>query len=158
MPKSHSQNLDGAHLRVGVVRSRFNDVVTERLLSGALEGLRRCKVSDSAIEVAHVPGAFEIPLATAQMIHGGQVDAIVSLGAVIRGETAHFDFIADWVVGEVGRLMIAHRVPIALGILTTNSVEQGLERSGGRHGNKGEEAALTAIEMANLLRAMQGKE
>lgn len=143
-------------MKVGVVCSRFNSVVTDRLLAGALEGLRGCDVSDEAIEVARVPGAFEIPLIVAQMLNSAdRLDAIVTLGAVIRGETAHFDFIADWVVAEVGRLMVAHRVPIALGILTTNSVEQGLERSGGRHGNKGYESAQTAVEMANLLRAMR---
>ncbi len=155
MPRSHAQNLHGAALHVGVVCSRFNSVVTERLLAGALDGLRECKVADDAVELAHVPGAFEIPVVAAQMVTSGRLDAIVCLGAVIRGETAHFDFIADWAVSEVGRLMVAHRVPIALGILTTNSVEQGLERSGGRHGNKGHESALTAVEMANLMQSLR---
>jgi 6,7-dimethyl-8-ribityllumazine synthase len=123
-------------------------------LKGAIDGLRECKVAEDAIEVAQVPGAFEIPVAVAHFATGGKVDAIVSLGAVIRGETAHFDFISDWVVSAVGHLMVSHRIPIALGILTTNTVEQGLARSGGRHGNKGQEAALAAVEMANLLRAM----
>jgi 6,7-dimethyl-8-ribityllumazine synthase len=155
MPKSHSSNLDGTALRVGVVCSRFNSLVTERLLAGALDGLRECKVADDAIEVAHVPGAFEIPLVAEQMATAERTDAVVAVGAVIRGETAHFDFIADWVVAEIGRIMVAQRVPIALGILTTNSVEQGLERSGGRHGNKGYESAQTAVEMANLMRSLR---
>jgi len=158
MPKSHSANLDGAALRVGVVASRFNSVVTERLLAGALDGLRASKVADDAIEVAQVPGAFEIPLIAEQMASSGRCDAVVAVGAVIRGETAHFDFIADWVVAEVGRIMVTHRTPVALGILTTNDVEQGLERSGGRHGNKGFEAAQTAVEMANLLRSLRAPE
>jgi 6,7-dimethyl-8-ribityllumazine synthase len=155
MPNSHKTDLDGAALRVGIVCSRFNSVVTERLLAGALDGLRACKVAEDSIEVAQVPGAFEIPLIAEQMASSGRNDAVVAVGAVIRGETAHFDFIADWVVAEVGRIMVAHRVPVALGILTTNSVEQGLERSGGRHGNKGYEAAQTAIEMANLMRSLR---
>lgn len=150
MAKTHERNLDGAGLRVGVVAARFNSVVTERLMAGALDALRSHGVAEQAIEVVHVPGAFELPLPTAMLAASGRVDAIVCLGAVIKGETPHFDFIAGWVVGEIGRLMVAHRLPIALGVLTTLSLEQALERSGAKHGNKGYEAALTAIEMANL--------
>ncbi len=148
--KTLEGKVEGAGLRVGVVVSRFNSVVTERLLAGGLEALRRHGVADDAVTVVHVPGAFEIPLPTQSLAASGRLDAVVCLGAVIRGETPHFDFIAQWVVGEVGRLMVMHRVPIALGILTTNTVEQALERSGGQHGNKGYDAVLTAIEMANL--------
>ena len=154
MVKTREGKLDGAGLRVGVVASRFNSVVTERLLTGALDALCSHGVAQEAIEVVRVPGAFELALPTEMLAVGGRVDAIVCLGAVIKGETPHFDFIASWVVSEIGRLMVAHHVPIALGVLTTLSVEQALERSRAKHGNKGYEAALTAIEMANLCKVV----
>lgn len=154
MPVTHDKNLDGAGLRVAVVCSRFNEVVTERLLRGALTGLAACGVVDDAIEVARVPGAFEVPLAADRLARCGRYDAVICLGAVIRGETAHFEFISDFVVNELGRIMVRHAVPIALGILTPNTVEQGLARAGGQHGDKGREAAETAVEMANLMRAI----
>jgi 6,7-dimethyl-8-ribityllumazine synthase len=152
MPKRYERSLDGSGLHVGVVWSRFNNVVTERLLEGALEVLRRQGVADEHIEIASVPGAFELPIVAALMAASGRIDTIVSLGAVVKGETPHFDMIAQWVVAELGRLSVAHRVPIALGVLTTNTVEQALERAGGRHGNKGQDAGLAAIEMGNLAR------
>lgn len=152
MPKQYERSLDGSGLRVGVVWSRFNDVVTERLLEGTLETLRREGVADDHIEVASVPGAFELPMIAGLMAASGRIDTIVSLGAVVKGETPHFDMIAQWVVAELGRLSVVHRVPIGLGVLTTNTIEQALERAGGRHGNKGEDAALAAIEMGNLAR------
>ena len=154
MARTLEGKLDGAGLRIGVVVSRFNSVITERLLSGALDALRRHGVLEEAIEVAHVPGAFEIPLLAELMASSGRFDAVVCLGALVKGETPHFDFIAGWAVSEIGRLMLAHRVPVALGILTTNSVEQALERSGAKHGNKGYDAAMTAIEMANLRKSL----
>ncbi len=154
MARTLEGKLDGAGLRIGVVASRFNSVITERLLSGALDALRRHGVLEEAIEVAHVPGAFEIPLLAELMASSGRFDAVVCLGALVKGETPHFDFIAGWAVSEIGRLMLAHRVPVALGILTTNSVEQALERSGAKHGNKGYDAAMTAIEMANLRKSL----
>jgi 6,7-dimethyl-8-ribityllumazine synthase len=152
MPTQYERSVDGSGLRVGVVWSRFNNVVTERLLEGALGSLREQGVGDDHIEVASVPGAFELPMGAALMAASGRIDAIVSLGAVVRGETPHFDMIAQWVVAELGRLSVAHRIPIALGVLTTNTMEQALERAGGRHGNKGQDAALAAIEMGNLAR------
>ena len=152
MPKRYESSLDGSRLHVGVVWSRFNNVVTERLLEGALDSLRRHGVPDDQIEIASVPGAFELPIVVALMIASGRVDTIACLGAVVKGETPHFDMIAQWVVAELGRLSVAHRVPVALGVLTTNTIEQALERAGGRHGNKGNDAALAAIEMGNLTR------
>jgi 6,7-dimethyl-8-ribityllumazine synthase len=148
----YESSLDGSALRVGVIVSRFNSVVTERLQEGVLDGLRRHGVADGRIQLASVPGAFELPLTAALMAASQQVDAIACLGAVIRGETPHFDLIAQWVVAELGRLSVVHRLPIALGVLTTNTIEQALERAGGTHGNKGYDAALVAIEMANLTR------
>src|SRR5215470_1299541 len=152
MSRRFESSLDGSALRVGVVVSRFNGVVTEQLLEGALDCLRRNGVADKHIEVASVPGAFELPLVAGLMAASGRVDAVVCLGAVVKGETPHFDMIAQWVVAEIGRLSVAHRVPMALGVLTTNTIEQALERAGGAHGNKGCDAALAAIEMANLAR------
>lgn len=147
-------SLDGKGLHVGIVVSRFNSVVTERLLKGALEGLRRCGVEERDIEVTHVPGAFEIPVAARWYADSGRFEAIVCLGAVVRGETPHFDFIAQAVVREVARLSVEHRLPIALGVLTTNDVEQALARSQDDPGNKGYEAAVTAVEMASVRRAV----
>ncbi len=154
MPKQHQPSLDGSGLRVGVVVSRFNQIVTDRLLEGALGGLARNGVADDRIEVASVPGAFELPLPAAVMAASGRFDAIACLGAVVRGETPHFDMIAPAVVDELERLSVVHRVPIVLGVLTTNTIEQALERAGGKHGNKGFDAAVVAIEMANLLRRL----
>ena len=151
--KTAEGRVEGTGLRVAIVASRFNSVVTERLLAGALDALHRHGVADDAIEVVRVPGAFEIPLATRLLAARGDLDAIVSLGALVKGETPHFDFISSWVVAELGRLSVEQRLPIALGVLTTNTVEQALERSGAKHGNKGFEAAVTAIEMANLRKA-----
>jgi 6,7-dimethyl-8-ribityllumazine synthase len=144
------RNLEGRGLRVAVVVSRFNSVVTERLLTGALDALREHGVADDHVEVVHVPGAFELPLPVKLLADAGRVDAAVCLGAVVRGETPHFEYISAAVVSELERLMVEHGVPVALGVLTTETVEQALERSGGRHGSKGREAAETAIEMANL--------
>lgn len=150
--REYVTSLDGAALRVGIVVSRFNSVVTERLLEGALDGLKRHGVAEAAIDLAHVPGAFELPLIAESYARSGRIDTVVCLGAVVRGETPHFDMIAQWVVAELGRLSTAHRLPMALGVLTTDTIEQALERAGGTHGNKGYDAALVAIEMANLAR------
>ena len=150
--REYATSLDGAALRVGIVVSRFNSVVTERLLEGALDGLKRHGVAEAAIDLAHVPGAFELPLIAESYARSGRIDTVVCLGAVVRGETPHFDMIATWVVAELGRLSTAHRLPMALGVLTTDTIEQALERAGGKHGNKGYDAALVAIEMANLTR------
>ena len=148
--KTAEGRVDGTGLRVAVVASRFNRAVTDRLLAGALDALRQHGVAADAVEVVRVPGAFELPLAAELLAAHGRLDAIVALGAVVKGETPHFDFIASWVVAELGRQSVQHRLPIALGVLTTNTVEQGLARSGTGRGNKGFEAAVTALEMARL--------
>jgi 6,7-dimethyl-8-ribityllumazine synthase len=144
--------LDGSGLRVAVLASRFNSVVTERLMAGALDAFRQHGVAEDALTVSTVPGAFELPMAAAAMVGTARFDAIACLGAIVRGETPHFDVIAHAVVLELARLSAVHRIPIALGVLTTNTLEQALERAGGMHGNKGYDAALVAIEMANLAR------
>lgn len=141
----------GEDLAVAVVVSRFNQSVTERLLDGALDAFRACGVKGERIDVVRVPGAFEIPLAVAQLAGTRRYDAIVCLGAVIRGETPHFEYIAAEVARGIGAVSRAERLPVVFGVLTTDTVEQALARAGGEHGNKGYEAATTAVEMARLL-------
>ena len=152
---THKAKLDGAGLRVGVVASRFNSVVTERLLNGALEALRKHGLGEDDVEVVLVPGAFEIPVAARWLVDRGRLDAVVCLGAVVRGETPHFEYIAAATVNEICRLSVERGFPITLGVLTTNDVEQALARAGAGHGNKGYEAAVTAIEMANVRRLLK---
>ena len=146
--------LNGDGLRIAIVVSRFNSIVTERLLDGARQALREHGVGDASVEVVEVPGAFELPLPAKLMADSGRFDAIVCLGAVVRGETPHFEYISAAVVAELNRVMVDHGIPVTLGVLTTNDIEQALERAGGKHGNKGAEAVLTAIEMANLRRSL----
>jgi len=148
-------NPDGAGRRFAVVVARFNQVVTERLLEGALDGLRRHGVGDDDIEVVWVPGAFEIPVAAHELARRGGLDGIVCLGAVIRGETPHFEYVAAEAAGGIGRAIVATHVPMSFGVLTTDTIEQALARAGGAVGNKGYEAALTVLEMADLLRRIR---
>ncbi len=149
--KMHKGQLDAKALRIGIVMSRFNSVVTERLLDGALRGLRECGARDENIEVVQVPGAFEIPLFADSLASGGKFDALICLGAIVRGETQHHDYLARAVFDAVQQLQLTRHLPIALGILTTENMEQALRRAGEDRGNKGFEAALTAVETANLL-------
>ena len=141
----------GVGRRVAIVVSRFNRAVTESLLDGAIEGLEAHGAERSAIDVVRVPGAFEITLAAEQCAASGRYAAIVCLGAVVRGETPHFEFIAREVSRGVNEVACRHRVPVAFGVLTTDNLEQALARAGSGHGNKGFEAAVTALEMADLL-------
>jgi 6,7-dimethyl-8-ribityllumazine synthase len=144
--------LDACGLRIGIIVSRFNGFITEKLLEGAIEGLKNHGGEDHNITVVHVPGAFEIPLVAAKMAASGKYDALVCLGAVIRGETPHFDYVSDAVTRGISRTICRYQLPVAFGVLTTNNVEQAMERSGIKDANKGYEAALTAIEMANVVR------
>jgi 6,7-dimethyl-8-ribityllumazine synthase len=144
--------LNAQGMKFGIIVSRFNSFVTEKLLEGALDGLKSHGGEENNIDVVRVPGAFEIPLLAYRMAGSGRYDALICLGAVIRGETPHFDYIAAEVSRGIADAISQHRIPIAFGVLTTNSVEQAMERSGVKSGNKGFEAALTAIEMANLNR------
>jgi len=150
----HKGPLDATALRIGIVRSRFNSAVTERLLQGALRALRECGAADDHIEVVEVTGAFEIPLFTDSLAGSGKFDALVCLGAIVRGETQHHDYLARAVVDALEQLQLSRHIPIALGILTTENVEQALQRAADDRGNKGFEAALTAVEMANLLKQL----
>jgi 6,7-dimethyl-8-ribityllumazine synthase len=144
----------GEGLRVAVVCSRFNDLVTDRLLAGATDGLVRHGVDQASITVAWVPGAFELPLAAARLAASGEVDAVVCLGAVVRGATAHFDFVAGQCAAGLQRVQLDTGIPVVFGVLTTETIEQALDRAGGKAGNKGFDAAAAAIEMADLLRQL----
>lgn len=144
----------GKGLRIGVVMSRFNQEVTDRLLKGALEALAEAGVSELSITVVSVPGAFEVPGAAQELAASGSVDAIACLGAVIRGETEHFTFVAAAAQEGVLRVALDARIPVTFGVLTTETVDQAIERSGGGWGNKGYEAALDAVEMATLYREL----
>lgn len=146
---------DGSGLRIGIALSRFNSAIGERLLGGALEALARHGVRPGDITVARVPGAFELPLAAARLAEGH--DAVVCLGAVIRGETPHFEYVAAEAARGIARLSQERGLPVLLGVLTVDTPEQALERSGGRLGNRGADAARAAIEMASLLKLMNAR-
>ena len=147
--------LHGAGLRIGVVVARFNEVVTARLLEGARMALERHGVRGEDVDVAWVPGAFELSSVAKKLAESRRYDAIVCLGAVIRGETAHFDFVAGEAARGIGQVARETGVPVIFGVITPNTLEQAMERSGGKIGNKGYDAALNAIEMANLLRQLR---
>jgi 6,7-dimethyl-8-ribityllumazine synthase len=147
--------LHGAGLRIGLVVARFNEAVTLRLLEGARTALERHGVRDEDVDVAWVPGAFELPLIAKQLADSRRYDAVVCLGAVIRGETAHFDFVAGEAARGVTQVALETGVPVMFGVLTPDTLEQAMERSGGSIGNRGYDAALGAIEMANLMRGMR---
>ena len=146
---------DGKGMRVGIVCSRFNEFIVTALLDGAKRGLSSHGVSESNIDVVLVPGAFEIPIATKAMATSGRYDTLVTLGAVIRGETAHFEYVAGPVADSIAQIQLETGMPIGFAVLTVESVEQAVERSGPGAGNKGEEAAIGAIEMANVLKALR---
>jgi 6,7-dimethyl-8-ribityllumazine synthase len=139
-------------VRIAVVVSRFNDFITERLLAGAMEVLAEAGVAPSEIEVLHVPGAFEIPMAAQRIAETGRVDAVICLGCLIRGGTPHFEFIASACAHGIAAAAAATGVPMAFGVLTTNSVEEAVERAAPGDANKGREAAYAALEMAKLFR------
>ena len=143
--------LDATGHRFGVVVSRFNDLVTGKLLDGALDTLRRHGAADTGVDVARVPGSWEIPLAAERMAASGEYDAVICLGAVIRGETPHFEYVSNQASKGVARASRESGVPVTFGVLTTDTAEQAIDRAGVKHGNKGKEAAEAAIEMANLL-------
>jgi 6,7-dimethyl-8-ribityllumazine synthase len=148
---SYEGELGGSGLRIAIVASRFNDAIVTRLVEGATDALRRHGVDPASIQLAWVPGAMELPLAAARFASSGSCDAIVALGAVIRGATGHYDIVAGQCAAGIQRVSLDTGVPVAFGVLTTDSIEQAVERSGAKLGNKGFEAACTAIEMANLL-------
>ncbi len=143
-------------LRVGIIAGRFNAFIVEPLLQGAVELLLEHGAARSDVRSWHVPGAFELPLAAQRLARSGRFDAIIVLGAVIRGDTPHFDFVAGECAAGVARVALDTGVPVIFGVLTTDTEQQARARAGGRHGNKGAEAALTAIDMVHVLRDMPG--
>ncbi|MCE0450163.1 6,7-dimethyl-8-ribityllumazine synthase [Brevibacillus sp. AF8] len=143
-------HLVGTGLRVGIVAGRFNELIVSKLVGGALDALKRHGVEEEKVDVAWVPGAFEIPLIAKKMAESGRYDAVVTLGAVIRGSTPHFDYVCNETAKGVASLSLSTGVPVIFGVLTTDNIEQAIERAGTKAGNKGWEAATAAIEMANL--------
>ncbi len=152
MPKIIEGILDAKDFKFGIVVSRWNQFIVSKLLDGALDGLKRHNAKDADIEIAYCPGAFEIPLVTKKLAASGKFDAVISLGAVIRGSTPHFDYIAAEVTKGVAKVGLDENMPCILGVLTTDTVEQAVERAGSKAGNKGYEAAESAIEMISLLK------
>jgi 6,7-dimethyl-8-ribityllumazine synthase len=150
MTRTYEGALDGKRLRVAVVASRFNETISKRLVSGALDGLRRHGVAEDDISVAWVHGAFELPATARRFAASGEVDAVVCVGVVIRGETPHFDYVAGHAAAGIGEASVATGIPIIFGVLTTDDPAQAEERAGGKMGNKGFDAAAAAVEMANL--------
>jgi 6,7-dimethyl-8-ribityllumazine synthase len=143
-------HLVGTGLRVGIVAGRFNELIVSKLVGGALDALKRHGVEEENVDVAWVPGAFEIPLIAKKMAESGRYDAVVTLGAVIRGATPHFDYVCNEAAKGVASLSLSTGIPVIFGVLTTDNIEQAIERAGTKAGNKGWEAAAAAIEMANL--------
>ncbi|MBF7016808.1 6,7-dimethyl-8-ribityllumazine synthase [Staphylococcus durrellii] len=146
--------LIGTDLKVAIVVSRFNDFITNRLLDGAKDTLIRHEVPENNIDVAYVPGAFEIPLVAKRLAQKGEYDAVITLGCVIKGSTSHYDYVCNEVSKGVSKANDVADIPVIFGILTTDNIEQAVERAGTKAGNKGSEAAVSAIEMANLLKSI----
>jgi 6,7-dimethyl-8-ribityllumazine synthase len=154
MAKYIEGNLKGDGKKLGIVVARFNSFISEKLLEGAIDTLVRSGVKDKDIDVARVPGAFEIPLVTQKMAKSGKYDAVICLGVVIRGATPHFDYVAGEVSKGTAQVMLDTGVPVLFGVLTTESIEQAIERAGSKAGNKGSDVAAAALEMINLLAAL----
>ena len=149
-------NLVSKKIKVGIVAARFNEFITSKLLSGALDGLKRHNVEEDDISVAWGPGALEIPLMASKMAKSGKYDAVICLGAVIRGSTTHYDYVCSEVSKGIASVSLASDIPVLFGVLTTENIEQAIERAGTKAGNKGYDCALSAIEMVNLIREIEG--
>ncbi|MCX6021588.1 MAG: 6,7-dimethyl-8-ribityllumazine synthase [Chloroflexi bacterium] len=156
MGQEYAGSLVGHGLRVGIVVARFNSFVTERLLDGCRDGLVRHGVRAEDVDVAWTPGAFEIPQVAQELARSNRYDAVICLGAVIRGSTPHFDYVCSHVTSGVGRVQMESGLPVLFGVLTTNTVEEAIDRAGAKAGNKGYDCAAGAVEMANLLRSLRG--
>lgn len=150
------KTLEGAlvaqNMKVALVAARFNEFITAKLIDGALDGLKRHGVPEEAIHLAWVPGAFEIPLIASKMAKSGKYDAVIALGAVIRGNTSHYDYVCSEVSKGIAAVALESGIPVMFGVLTTDTIEQAIERAGTKAGNKGYDCALSAVEMVNLLR------
>ena len=152
--KVYEGKLVSRQLKYGIVVGRFNELITSKLLAGALDALKRHGAEEADVEIAWVPGAFEIPLIAQKMAESGRYDAVITLGTVIRGSTPHFDYVANEVAKGVAATSLKTGVPVVFGVLTTDTIEQAIERAGTKAGNKGYDAAVTAIEMANLIKQL----
>ncbi|MEG0107779.1 MAG: 6,7-dimethyl-8-ribityllumazine synthase [Lachnospiraceae bacterium] len=153
--KTFEGNLVSKEMKIGIVAARFNEFITSKLIGGALDGLKRHDVRDEDIELAWVPGAFEIPLIASKMAKNGKYDAVVCLGAVIRGNTSHYDYVCSEVSKGIANVSLNSDIPVMFGILTTENIEQAIERAGTKAGNKGYDCAVGAIEMVNLIREIE---
>ena len=153
--KTYEGNLVSRGIRVGIVAARFNEFITSRLVDGALDGLKRHETAEADIQIAWVPGAFEIPLIASKMAKSGKYDAAICLGAVIRGSTSHYDYVCSEVSKGVAQVALNSDIPVMFGVLTTDTIEQAVERAGTKAGNKGAECAQGAIEMVNLIRELE---
>ena len=152
--KTYEGKLVGENIKIGIIVARFNEFITGKLLAGAMDALKRENVAEEDIDVVWVPGAFEIPLIAAKMAKSKRYDAIICLGAVIRGATSHYDYVCSEVSKGIAQVSLASEIPVMFGVLTTENIEQAIERAGSKSGNKGFECAQGAIEMVNLIRAM----
>lgn len=155
--KTYEGKLVSESIRIGIVAARFNEFITSKLLNGAIDALTRHEVKEEDIEVAWVPGAFEIPLLAAKMAKSGRYDAIICLGAVIRGSTTHYDYVCSEVSKGIANVSLSNDIPVMFGVLTTENIEQAIERAGTKAGNKGFDCAVGAIEMVNLIREFDRK-
>lgn len=153
--KTFEGKLVSKDIRVGIVAARFNEFITSKLLGGALDGLKRHEVCEENIDIAWVPGAFEIPLIASKMAQSGKYDAVICLGAVIRGSTTHYDYVCSEVSKGIANVSLNSGIPVMFGVLTTENIEQAIERAGSKVGNKGFYCAVGAIEMVNLIREMK---
>ena len=153
--KTFEGKLVSEDIKVGIIVARFNEFITSKLLSGALDTLTRNEVKEENIQVAWVPGAFEIPLIASKMAESGKYDAVICLGAVIRGSTSHYDYVCSEVSKGIASVSLKSGIPVMFGVLTTENIEQAIERAGSKAGNKGSECAQGAIEMVNLIRDIQ---
>ncbi len=153
--KTYEGKLVATDMKVGIVAARFNEFITSKLLGGAMDGLLRHGVSEEDVSVAWVPGAFEIPLIASKMAKSGSYDAVICLGAVIRGSTSHYDYVCSEVSKGVAHVSLNSDIPVLFGVLTTENIEQAIERAGTKAGNKGYDCALSAVEMVNLIRSLE---
>ena len=148
-------NLVAENIKIGIVVARFNEFITSKLLAGALDNLKRENVGEKDIEVAWVPGAFEVPLIAKKMAGSGKYDAVICVGAVIRGSTSHYDYVCSEVSKGIASVSLSSGIPVMFGILTTDTIEQAIERAGTKAGNKGYDCAVSAIEMINLIKEIE---
>lgn len=153
--KTYEGNLVSKDMKIGIVAARFNEFITSKLISGAVDGLTRHNVKEEDIELAWVPGAFEIPLIASKMVKSGKYDAVICLGAVIRGSTTHYDYVCSEVSKGIANVSLNSDVPVMFGVITTENIEQAIERAGTKAGNKGFDCALAAVEMVNLINEIE---